>query len=83
MKSSPSIWHLLHKLNIITLQNACQIDSEIASIFVVFLENLNFNHQNFVTFLLPKKLWMISREFYTYPEIKVGFLPQKSATIRL
>ena len=34
MKSSPSIWHLLHNV---------KLTVKISSIFVVFLEHMNFN----------------------------------------
>ena len=37
MKSSPSIWHLLHNV---------KLTLKILSIFAAFLENMNFNHMD-------------------------------------
>ena len=39
MKSSPSIWHLLHNVKSMV---------KISSIFVAFLENMSFNNKNLI-----------------------------------
>ena len=44
MKSSPSIWHLLHNV---------KFTLKISSIFVAFLENMNFNGKCMKTYWQP------------------------------
>ena len=48
MKSSPSIWHLLHNV---------KFTLKISSIFVAFLENMNFNKVDIVQSQLIKYRW--------------------------
>ena len=69
MKSSPSIWHLLHSV---------KSKVKISSIFVVFLENLNFTlHKTLrkwndtMTTIIFKHfaLCIVTRLFFFFPDI--------------